>query len=100
MSGIPVMTYHDGATFKELERIAAAHDTTIAALLTEAGCRIAGTTPPRRARGRRRDHDNVVIDEWVVAYRMGVSTRVIAERYHCSNSIVQRRLAERGVISA
>lgn len=97
MNGIPVKSYHDGETFKQLERIAAANDTTIGALLTEAARRIAGTTPPRRGRARRRDHDALVVDEWVVAYRMGVSVPVIASRYKCSSSTVYNRLAERGI---
>lgn len=99
-AGIPVKSLHDGETFKQLEAIAKRNGTTIGELLTEAGRRIAGTTPPRRGRARRRDHDVIVVDEWVVAYRMGVSVPVIASRYHCSASTVYNRLTERGVIAS
>lgn len=107
-AGVPVKVNLDGAVFIELERIAARNGTTIAArngttigaLLAEAGRRISGTTPPRKGRARRRDHDVIVVDEWVVACRMGVSVPVIASRYHCSASTVYNRLTERGVISS
>ena len=99
-AGVPVKVNLDGAVFIELERIAARNGTTIGALLAEAGRRISGTTPPRKGRARRRDHDVIVVDEWVVAYRMGVSVPVIASRYHCSASTVYNRLTERGVISS
>ena len=76
-TGVPVKVNLDGAVFLELERIAHRNNTTIAALLAEAGRRIAGTP--------------------VVAHRMGVSARVIAERYRCSPTTVLNRLAERGL---
>lgn len=100
MNGIPVKSFHDGETFKALEQIAKANNTTVGELLAVAGRRIAGTTPPRKGRARRRDHDVLVVDEWVVAYRMGVSVPVIASRYHCSASTVYNRLTERGVIAS
>ena len=96
-AGVPVKVNLDGAVFLELERIARRNDTTIAALLAEAGRRIAGTPVARKPRGRRREWDNAVVDEWVVAHRMGVSARVIAERYRCSPTTVLNRLAERGL---
>lgn len=98
MSGIPVLVRLDGATFKELESIAKRNGCTIADMLSEAGRRIARTDEPRKKRGRRRDHDHVVVDEWVVAYRMGVSVYVIAERYKCAPQTVRNRLEERGVL--
>jgi hypothetical protein len=98
MSGIPVKTHLDGETFKTLERIAKQQGTTVGELLAWGGRRIAGTaTMPQAKRARRREFDESVVSEWVVAANMGVSNAVIAERYGVSQQLVSKRLLERGV---
>lgn len=95
-AGIPVMIHLDGETFRRLERAARRRGTTMRELIEHHAQLVAGTRTNHVGTVRAADDD--MVDQWVIAARLGVTNQQIAARWHVSKSLVSLRLRERGII--
>lgn len=99
MSGIPVLVYLDGETFRALEGRAKRERTHVRTLIVLGAQHQAGTTVvPRQNGATHRRITAAVVDEWVRLVTVeGVTNGEIARRYEVSDALVSRRLVERGI---
>lgn len=98
MTTIPVTIHLDGDTFRTLEAVAKKRGTNMRALIV-AHLRH-GLTPEPHSRtitaaGKPVERSDV--DAWIEAARMGVTNRIIAQRWGVTEQLVSRCLNERGI---
>ena len=89
MSGIPVMVYVDGETFRALEGRARREATSVRDLIVKGAQREAGTRAGHPRTDIYATHRRItpnVIDQWVAAVERGESNQSIAKRYDVSIS--------------